>query len=171
MTTSTSPPEPITPRVLSPTTHSVRPVTGTIDNGHLQVAAVHVIPEVVAAAKFQYVVNSVKFTTDNAQNVYPIVTFSVVDPTNGNSPYNILTATAFTGTDPGTGKPVCANGGTARLAIDIAWRPAITRTGAAVRHPPPGVSLSHSIPWQLRDARRRYPPPRLVDQIPMAPSL
>ena len=36
--------------------------------------------------------------------------FSVVDPTNGNAPYNILTAAPFTGTDPGTGKPVCANG-------------------------------------------------------------
>jgi OmcA/MtrC family decaheme c-type cytochrome len=93
----------------------------TIDNGNLQVAAVHVIPEVVAAAKFQYIVNSVKFTTDNAHHVFPIVNFSVVDPTNGNTPYNILTAAAFTGIDPGTGKPVCANGGKARLAIDIAW--------------------------------------------------
>jgi OmcA/MtrC family decaheme c-type cytochrome len=95
--------------------------TSTINNGALQVVAAHVIPEVVAAANFQYVVNSVKFTTDGAHNVYPIVNFSVVNPTNGNTPYNILTAAAFAGTDPGTGKPVCANGGTARLAIDIAW--------------------------------------------------
>jgi OmcA/MtrC family decaheme c-type cytochrome len=95
--------------------------TSTINNGTLQVVAAHVIPEVVAAAKFQYIVNSVKFNTDGAHNVYPIVNFSVVDPTNGNAPYNILTAAAFVGTDPGTGKPVCANGGTARLAIDVAW--------------------------------------------------
>ncbi|MGA9027183.1 MAG: OmcA/MtrC family decaheme c-type cytochrome, partial [Steroidobacteraceae bacterium] len=95
--------------------------TSTIDNGQLQVVAAHVIPEVAAAAKFQYVVNSVTFTTDNAHNVYPVVKFSVVDPTNGNAPYNILTAAAFVGTDPGTGQPVCANGGTARLAIDFAW--------------------------------------------------
>ena len=95
--------------------------TSSIDNGGLQVAAVHVIPEVVAAAKFQYIINSVTFTTDATHNVYPVVKFSVVDPTNGNAPYNILTAAAFAGTDPGTGKPVCANGGTARLAIDIAW--------------------------------------------------
>jgi len=93
----------------------------TIDNGALQVVAAHVIPEVVAAGKFQYLVNSVKFTTDSAHNVFPIVNFSVIDPTNGNAPYNILTASAFAGTDPGTGKPVCANGGKARLAIDIAW--------------------------------------------------
>jgi OmcA/MtrC family decaheme c-type cytochrome len=95
--------------------------TSTIDNGQLQVVAAHVIPEVVAATKFQYVVNSVAFTTDTLHNVYPVVKFSVIDPTNGNAPYNILTAAAFTGTDPGTGAPVCANGGTARLAIDIAW--------------------------------------------------
>jgi OmcA/MtrC family decaheme c-type cytochrome len=95
--------------------------TSTIDDGHLQVVAAHVIPEVVAATKFQYIVNSVSFTTNTAHQVYPIVKFSVVDPTNGNAPYNILTASAFAGNDPGTGKPVCANGGTARLAIDIAW--------------------------------------------------
>ncbi len=93
--------------------------TSTVDDGQLQVAAVHVIPEIVAATKFQYVVNSVTFTTA-AGSIYPIVKFSVVDPTNGNAPYNILTAAAFAGTDPGTGTPVCADD-TARLAIDIAW--------------------------------------------------
>jgi hypothetical protein len=36
-------------------------------------------------------------------------------------PLQHLDAAAFAGIDPGTGKPVCANGGTARLAIDIAW--------------------------------------------------
>jgi len=95
--------------------------TSSIDNGQLQVVAAHVIPAVVAATKFQYIVNSLTFTTDASHNVYPVVKFSVVDPTNGNAPYNILNAAAFAGTDPGTGLPVCANGGTARLAIDIAW--------------------------------------------------
>ena len=94
--------------------------TSTIDNGSLQVAAVHVIPEIVAASKFQYQVNSVSFT-NTAGHIYPVVTFTVVDPTNGNAPYNILTAAPFAGTDPGTGNPVCAPGGAARLAIDIAW--------------------------------------------------
>jgi OmcA/MtrC family decaheme c-type cytochrome len=93
----------------------------TLDAGKLQVVAAHVIPEVVAASHFQYIVNSVTFTPANANQVYPVVRFSVVDPTNANAPYNILTAAAFTGTDPGTGQSVCANGGTARLAIDIAW--------------------------------------------------
>jgi len=95
--------------------------TSTIDNGNLQVVAAHVIPEVVAATKFQYIVKSVSFTTDTAHHVYPVVKFSVVDPTNSDAPYNILTAAAFAGIDPSTGKPVCANGGTARLTIDIAW--------------------------------------------------
>ncbi|MGO8855395.1 MAG: OmcA/MtrC family decaheme c-type cytochrome [Steroidobacteraceae bacterium] len=93
--------------------------TSTIDNGQLQVVAAHIIPEVVAATKFQYIVNSVSFKTAGS-SIYPVVNFSVVDPTNGNAPYNILTAAAFAGTDPGTGKPVCADD-TARLAIDIAW--------------------------------------------------
>jgi OmcA/MtrC family decaheme c-type cytochrome len=91
----------------------------TIDNGGLQVVAAHIIPEVVAAARFQYIVNGVTFKT-TAGSIYPVVRFSVVDPTNANAPYNILTAAAFAGTDPGTGKPVCADD-TARLAIDIAW--------------------------------------------------
>ena len=94
--------------------------TSTIDNGALQVAAAHVIPTVTAAAKFQYIVNHVTFNRVGG-SLYPVVNFSVVDPTNGNAPYNILTAAAFAGTDPGTGQPVCANGGTARLAIDVAW--------------------------------------------------
>ena len=93
--------------------------TSTLDNGQLQVVAAHIIPEVVAATKFLYLVNSVTFKT-TAGSIYPVVNFSVVDPTNGNAPYNILTAAAFAGIDPGTGVPVCADD-TARLAIDIAW--------------------------------------------------
>jgi OmcA/MtrC family decaheme c-type cytochrome len=94
--------------------------TSNIDNGKLQVVAAHVIPEVVAATKFEFIINSVTFTT-NAGQVYPVVNFKIVDPTNGSAAYNILTAAAFAGTDPGTGNPVCASGGAARLAIDIAW--------------------------------------------------
>jgi len=94
--------------------------TSTIDDGQLQVVAAHVIPEVVAATKFEFMINSVTFTTNGGQ-IYPVVNFKIVDPTAGNAPYNILTAAPFAGTDPGTGNPVCASGGAARLAIDIAW--------------------------------------------------
>jgi OmcA/MtrC family decaheme c-type cytochrome len=94
--------------------------TSTIDNGKLQVVAAHTILEVVAASKFEFLINSVSFTTKSGQ-IYPVVNFKIVDPTNGNAPYDILTAAPFAGTDLGTGNPVCASGGTARLAIDIAW--------------------------------------------------
>ena len=51
-------------RTSSPMTRSARLChgpTSTIDNGQLQVVAAHVIPEVVAATKFQFIVNSVSF--------------------------------------------------------------------------------------------------------------
>jgi OmcA/MtrC family decaheme c-type cytochrome len=93
--------------------------TSTLDNGQLQVIAAHTIAANVEAAKFQYIVNNVTFQTTGG-NIYPVVKFSVVDPTNANAPYNILAAAPFAGTDPSTGMLVCAEG-TARLAIDIAW--------------------------------------------------
>ena len=89
-------------------------------SGGLSAASKHVIPEIAAAAKFQFLVNKVSFVA-NAGAIYPVVNFSVVDPTNNNSPYNILTDAPFVGIDPGTGKPVCASGGAAKLAFDIAW--------------------------------------------------
>jgi OmcA/MtrC family decaheme c-type cytochrome len=88
--------------------------------GGLSAASKHVIPEITAAAKFQFVVNSVSFVV-NGGATYPVVKFSVLDPTNGNAPYNILTDAPFVGVDPGTGKPVCASGGATKLAFDIAW--------------------------------------------------
>ena len=88
--------------------------------GGLSAASKHVIPEITTAAKFQFLVNKVSFVT-NGGLIYPVVNFSVVDPTNGNAPYNILTDAPFVGIDPGTGKPVCASKGTAKLAFDIAW--------------------------------------------------
>jgi OmcA/MtrC family decaheme c-type cytochrome len=66
------------------------------------------------------VVNSVSFVV-NGGATYPVIKFSVLDPTNGNAPYNILTDAPFVGIDPGTGMPVCASGGAAKLAFDIAW--------------------------------------------------
>ncbi len=88
--------------------------------GGLSAASKHVIPEIAAAAKFQFLVNKVSFVTSGG-SMYPVVNFSVIDPTNGNAPYNILTDAPFVGIDPGTGKPVCASKGTAKLAFDIAW--------------------------------------------------
>ena len=86
--------------------------TSTIDNGQIQVAAAHVIPDEVAATKYQFIVNSVSFT-GTAPSIFPVVNFSVVDPTNSNAPYNILTDPTFSGT-------ACTSGA-ARLALDVAW--------------------------------------------------
>jgi OmcA/MtrC family decaheme c-type cytochrome len=88
--------------------------------GGLSAVSKHMNLEVAAAAKFQFVVNSVSFVV-NAGATYPVIKFSVLDPTNANTPYNIMTDAPFVGVDPGTGKPVCASGGTAKLAFDIAW--------------------------------------------------
>jgi OmcA/MtrC family decaheme c-type cytochrome len=78
----------------------------------LAVPAVHVIPDELAAKQFQYIINSVTFT-GAAPNFYPVVNFSVVNPTNNNVPYNILTDPTFSGS--------ACTAGAARLAIDIAW--------------------------------------------------
>ena len=86
----------------------------------LSAASKHVIPEIAAAAKFQFLVNKVSFVTSGGL-MYPVVNFSVTDPTNNNAPYNILTDAPFVGIDPGTGKPMCASGGATKLAFDIAW--------------------------------------------------
>jgi OmcA/MtrC family decaheme c-type cytochrome len=88
--------------------------------GGLSAVSKHAIPEVAAAANFLFLINKVSFVT-NSGAIYPVVNFSVVDPTKGNAPYNILTDAPFVGIDPGTGKPVCASGGAAKLALDIAW--------------------------------------------------
>ena len=61
-----------------------------------------------AAARFSYNILSVASTTPGAK---PVVTFSVTDPTNGNAPYDLKTAPAFTATKDGT----------SRLAISIGW--------------------------------------------------
>jgi OmcA/MtrC family decaheme c-type cytochrome len=94
----------------------------TAGGGGWQVAAAHVIPEKVAGTKFSLkVLSAVDATSGNA----PVnggqlkIAFSVTDPTNSNAPYNLASATPFSGTDGGG--LVCRGGGSARLAIDVAW--------------------------------------------------
>ncbi len=57
--------------------------------------------------KFEFKILSVSGT---APGEFPVVTFSVTDPTNGDAPYNIHTDSPFT-----------QGGGASRLAIDIGW--------------------------------------------------
>jgi len=72
-----------------------------------------------AAAKFQYNILSV---TDTDEGEFPVVTFSVTDPTNGDAPYDLSVVCDDQGTPPVT---VCpwdpAWGPARRLAVTIAW--------------------------------------------------
>ena len=83
----------------------------------LPAAQAHVIPEQAAAAKFKYEVLNV---TNTAPGQKPTVTIRVVDPTNGNAPYNIRQA----------GGPFQV--GSSSLSVDIAFstRPDFTNTGS-----------------------------------------
>jgi OmcA/MtrC family decaheme c-type cytochrome len=104
----------------------------------LAVPAVHVIADEVAATNFQFIINTVTFT-GSAPTIYPVVNFSVVNPNNSNSPYNILTDPAFSGS-------ACTSGAV-RLAIDIAWETSdYTNWGSA---PPPPASASWGQPISL----------------------
>jgi len=80
----------------------------TAGGGRWRTAVAHVIPTVEAGKQFQFNVLSV---TNTAPGQFPVVTFSVTDPTNGDAPYNIQADAPFT---------QCA-GGASRLSIDIAW--------------------------------------------------
>ncbi|HMO66539.1 MAG TPA: cytochrome c3 family protein, partial [Verrucomicrobiota bacterium] len=80
----------------------------TLFNGLLRPENAHRIPAVEAGRRFQFNVLSVSNT---APGEFPVVRFSVTDPTSGNAPYNIHTAAPFT---------QCA-GGASRLFVDIGW--------------------------------------------------
>jgi OmcA/MtrC family decaheme c-type cytochrome len=105
--------------------------SSNIDSGELQVANAHIIPDVVAASRYQFNVNTVTFSVQ-VGSTYPVINISVVDPTKNNHPYNILTDPTFVGNGilagqtyngvvpTGVATPVCVNGAS-RLALDIAW--------------------------------------------------
>jgi OmcA/MtrC family decaheme c-type cytochrome len=91
----------------------------------LSVQAAHVIPEQAAAEKFAYEVLEVANTAPGER---PTVTIRVVDPTNGNAPYDIK----------------AANGpfqnSSASLSVDVAFstRPDFTNTGSDSATPTTG---------------------------------
>jgi OmcA/MtrC family decaheme c-type cytochrome len=74
--------------------------TSTIDGGQLQVLAAHVDPVLVYQKKFSYNILS---ATNTGPGQFPVIRFSVTDPTNGDAPWNLLTSEPFTycaGSDP-----------------------------------------------------------------------
>ena len=80
--------------------------SATLDNGALQVAAAHTLPVDAAAAKFAFKILNVANTAPGNK---PSVTLEVVDPTNNDAPYNILSSQS----------PFQLAG--SRLVVDMAW--------------------------------------------------
>lgn len=80
----------------------------TVNNGDLRVAVAHALPQQAASANFSYNILNV---TDTATGETPVIEFSVTDPTNNDTPYDIQADSEWT---------TCA-GGASRLAIGIAW--------------------------------------------------
>jgi OmcA/MtrC family decaheme c-type cytochrome len=89
----------------------------SIASGDLRAEAVHFDPFLRAAERFRYEVLNV---VDTAPGQRPTVTIRVVDPTNGNAPYDIKA--------PGGPFQI----GNAALRVDVAWstRPDFTNTGS-----------------------------------------
>lgn len=85
--------------------------TGTVTNAEgrlVQIPVAHEIREKTAGEAFSLNILNV---SNSGQGEFPVITFSVTDPTNGDAAYNIHTAAPFT---------VCA-GGASRLAVNVAW--------------------------------------------------
>jgi OmcA/MtrC family decaheme c-type cytochrome len=88
-----------------------------------------VIPEQAAAAKFQFNIINV---TNTAPGQFPVVTFSVTDPTSANASYNILTDPEFR-----------APAGASRVAILISWSTKeYTNTGSGATAPGQPISIN-----------------------------
>jgi len=90
----------------------------SISNGNLRPQVVHRDPIAEAGTRFKYEVLEV---VNSAPGQTPTVTIRVVDPTNGDAPYDIAANPGPFQGDPG-----------ASLAVDIAWstRPDFTNTGS-----------------------------------------
>lgn len=88
-----------------------------VAEGRLRAQVAHLIPAAEAAKKFEFEVLRV---VDSAPGQMPTVTIRVVDPTNGDAPYDIKAA----------GGPF--QNSAASLVVDIAWstRPDFTNTGS-----------------------------------------
>jgi OmcA/MtrC family decaheme c-type cytochrome len=88
--------------------------------GAITAANAHRIPAVEAGRRFQFNVLAI---TDTAPGGFPVVRFSVTDPTNNNASYDIHADAPFT---------QCA-GGASRLFVDIGWTTAeYTNVGTGV---------------------------------------
>src|SRR5690606_10699113 len=94
-----------------------------------KVEVAHQIPTRLEGLKYAFNVLSV---TNTAPGEFPVVTFSVTDPTNADAPYNIQTDAPFT---------VCA-GGASRLAVILAWNTADYTNAGSGASPAQPVSIN-----------------------------
>jgi OmcA/MtrC family decaheme c-type cytochrome len=89
----------------------------TAQLANLRVERAHQIPEQLAAAKFKYEVLAV---ANSAPGEFPTVTIRVVDPTNGNAPYDIRAANG----------PFQNSSASLRVEVAFSTRPDFTNTGS-----------------------------------------
>lgn len=101
--------------------HSDGGLIGRIDTSHA-------ILTDAAAAAFKFNIHSV---TNSTPGAFPLITFSVTDPSNGDAPYNVQ-----------SDAPFVQGGGASRLAIDLAWSSSDFDNTGSGRTPASMVSLN-----------------------------
>jgi OmcA/MtrC family decaheme c-type cytochrome len=89
----------------------------------VSVAEAHVIPEQIESGNFAFNILNV---TNTAVGGFPVVQFSVTNPNDGDTPYNIQTDAPFTACD----------GGASRLAVSIGWSTEPDYTNAGTGNTP-----------------------------------
>ncbi len=99
----------------------------TVQGGALRTMEAHRQPEREAGERFQFNIISV---TDTGVGAFPVVQYSVTDPTNGDAPYDLLN------------DPEWTNCGPARLAVGIAWDTADYHNNDSGSSPGLGVSMN-----------------------------
>ena len=99
----------------------------TVGGGALRTAEAHRQPEREAGDRFRYNIVSI---TDTAIGEFPVVQYSVTDPTNGDAPYDLLNDPEWTDCGP------------SRLAVGIAWDTADYHNNDSGNSPGLAVSMN-----------------------------
>ena len=99
----------------------------TVAGGNLRVMEAHRQPAREASERFQYNIISI---TDTDVGEFPVVEYSVTDPTNGDAPYDLLNDPEWTACGP------------SRLAVGIAWDTADYHNNDTGNSPGLGISMN-----------------------------
>ena len=103
--------------------------TSTVAGGSVRVAEAHRQPNREAGDQFEYNILS---TSNTGIGEFPVVEYSVTDPTNGNAPYDLLNDPEWT----------ACGGGASRLAVGIAWDTADYHNNDSGSAPGLGISMN-----------------------------